>query len=407
VPGQLPQKLEALIRSLPKSLRRQLIPAPEVAARVAAELEYGAGSLLSAAAEAFSHIAGETILPENFDLERLPEHLKINIRVIDDRGQVLQTSRDLHALQEKFQVEPIAAAPPTATPWHRDGLTSWDFGDLPVEVPIPARPHPIVKYVAIIDQGEAAGLRLVDSPEEVARLSRGGVRRLLAIAERRELKSQVEWLPKFDQLALYAAPFCRERSFTDQLIDLLADRAWRGLDYRLPESREEFDLLRKDLRREIVPAVAELTKVIRPLCEAYYQIRLALEEQRPAAWAPTIAELRKQLAELTSPGFLTEAPANWLDQYPRFLSGMSERLARLAGGGLARDRQNAAIVAGFETKLRERQEQHRKRGIVDPELSVFRWWLEELRVSLFAQKLGTSVPVSPQRLEKQWAKVRS
>lgn len=406
VPGLLHDKIEALIRSLPKSLRRQFVPAPDIARRVASTLPFGEGPFLHAVAAALSRLSDEPILPESFDLARLPSYLQVNVRVVDERGKTLQESRDLTTLREKLQVPPEALAPPVATPWHRDGLTSWDFGDLPGEVEIPARPHRIVKFVALVDQGEASGLRLVDTAEEAARLSHGGVRRLLVLAERRELRAQVEWLPNFDKLALFAAPFCRERSLSAQAIDLLADRAWRALGYALPQSREEFDLLRKDVRRHIVPAVHEITKVLGPLCEAYHHLRLALEEKRPANWSTPLDELRRQLADLTPPGFLTETPAAWLDHYPRYLRGMLERLEKLSGG-MARDRQNAAIIAPLEQRWRERQQLHQRRGIVDPELTLFRWMLEELRVSLFAQKLGTSLPVSPQRLEKQWAKVRS
>lgn len=407
VPGLIQQKIEALIRSLPKQLRRTLVPAPDVAKQVAATLPYGEGPFVSAVADALARIANEPISRESFDLARLPPHLQVNVRVVNEQGKTLQESRDLTALHEKFQVQQIAVAPPISTPWHRDGLTSWDFGQLPPVIEIPARPHPIAKYVALVDQGETAGLRLVDTPEDAARLSHGGIRRLLVLAERRELKAQADWLPNVDKLAMYAAPFCRERSFSSQVIDLLADRAWRSLQYRAPDNKEEFDLLRKDLRREIVPAVHAVTKVLAPLCEAYHHIRLALEEKRPPNWAPVLEELRAQLAGLTPPNFLADTPAQWLDHYPRYLKGMSIRLTKLAGGGLARDRQQAAVVTPLEERRRQRQEQHQRRGIFDPELVLFRWMLEELRVSLFAQELGTSIPVSPQRLDKQWAKVRA
>jgi ATP-dependent helicase HrpA len=406
VPGLVQEKIEALIRSLPKSVRRMLIPAPEVAQRVAKEINFGTGPFLDEVAARLSAIAGETIPVDAFDLARLPSYLQVNVRVVDNKGKLLQEGRDLAALRTKFQAEQVATAPAAPTKWHRDGITAWDFDDLPADVEITAKPTRIVKYVALVDQGEAIGLRLVDTGEDSARLSRGGVRRLLAIAERRELKAQVDWLPGIDKLALYAAPFCRERTLSAQTIDLLADRAWRALGYRMPENRDEFELLRKDVRREIVPAVQQVTKVLGPLCEAYHQIRLALEGKHPANWAASMDELRQQLAELTPANFLAETPAEWLDHHPRYLRGMVERFAKLSGG-LARDRESAAIVAPFATRFRDRQAQHARRGIVDSELILFRWMLEEFRVSLFAQKLGTSLPISPQRLEKQWAKVRA
>jgi ATP-dependent helicase HrpA len=154
-----------------------------------------------------------------------------------------------------------------------------------------------------------------------------------------------------------------------------------------------------------VPAVQEVTKLLTPLCTAYHELRLALERRHPDNWQPAIAELREQLAELTPANFLTETPAEWLAHLPRYLQGMNERIGKLAGG-LARDREHARALAPFVARLKERSASHVKRGIVDPELALFRWMLEELRISLFAQKLGTAIPISPQRLEKQWSKVR-
>ena len=404
VPGLVEEKIEALVRSLPKAVRRNLGPAPDVAKKLAGELTFGAGAFLPVVADALSRLAGETIAIEAFDEQRLPAYLQLNVRVVDERGKILKEDRDLPKLREHFQVRE-AAAPPIASPWHRDKVVAWDFGSLPSEVEIPARPHRIVKHVAIVDQGEAAGLRLVDSPEEAARLSLGGVRRLLAIAERRELKAQVEWLPNFAKLAVYAGPFCKERPFADYAIDLLADRAWRELRYTLPRSKETFDLLRKDLRREVTPAVQEVTKLLTPLAEALHQVRAAFEEKRPATWEAALNDLRQQLADLTPPGFLLSTPAERLDHLPRYLRGILARLGKL-GGGLPRDKQQQVVLEPLQTKYRERREQHLKRGFVDPELETYRWMLEELRISLFAQELGTAQPVSPPRLEKQWAKVK-
>ena len=158
-------------------------------------------------------------------------------------------------------------------------------------------------------------------------------------------------------------------------------------------------------RRNIVPAVQEVTKFLPALFEAYHEVRLALEQPRPANWQYTIDDVRGQLAALLPEGFLSATPWTWLEQYPRFLRAMSLRLNKLSGG-LARDRQQQEIIEPRWKAFQERAEEHHRRGVDDPELATYRWMLEELRVSLFAQELGTSIAVSPQRLEKQWAKVR-
>jgi len=134
-------------------------------------------------------------------------------------------------------------------------------------------------------------------------------------------------------------------------------------------------------------------------------VRLALEQPRPAAWKYALEDIREQLAALVPVGFLSETPWIWLQHLPRYLRAIALRLGKL-GSGAARDRQSADLVAPNWRKYQERLSQHRLRGVNDPELAQFRWMLEELRVSLFAQELGTSMPVSAQRLDKQWLKVQ-
>ena len=153
----------------------------------------------------------------------------------------------------------------------------------------------------------------------------------------------------------------------------------------------------------IVLAVQEVTKVIVPLLEAYYQAKLAIERNKPL---PAALEAEVHLARLVPPGFLTATDWNVLREYPRYFRAVPARFEKLRGGGEAADRHGIAELSKYWQKFLERQELHKLAGIVDPELDVFRWMIEEYRVSLFAQKLGTSIKVSPQRLDKQFEKVK-
>jgi ATP-dependent helicase HrpA len=233
------------------------------------------------------------------------------------------------------------------------------------------------------------------------------VRRLFAIAERRELKSQVQWLPQIEKMRMLAAPLCKKRPLEEQLIDLLADRALFGnrRATQLPRTADDFDVLRRLAAREIVPSVQQLSKIALPLFEAYHAVRLALEQARPPTWQYAVDDLRDQLAHLVFDNFLAAVPWDWLQHYPRYLKAMALRLQKITSSGLPRDSQHHDQVARHWRQYQGRAESHRKQGRVDPELTTYRWLIEELRVSLFAQELGTSQPISPQRLDKQWAKV--
>lgn len=407
VPGLMEEKVEALIRSLPKQVRRELGPAPQVAEKVVGELRFGERPLLVSVAELLTKVAGVRITPDMFAADKLPPHLLLNVRVVDEKGKKLSEGRDVAALREKVGVKPEEVKPRAEEAvWHRDGLKSWDFDKLPQRLDVKRAGVMLTKYPALLDLGESASLRLLDSAAEAERQTRAGVRRLFSLAENRELKAQVQWLPGIDKLKLWGAPLAKERPITEQLMDLLADRALfgDGLFAGLPRSRTDFEELLRARRKHIVPAVQEVTKLVTPLFEAYHEVRLALETPRPAAWKFALDDIRDQLALLLPPNFLTTQPWEWLQHFPRYLKAISLRLKKLSTA-LARDKSNSDLVA---PRVKAWQDRIAKPFTTDAEqeqLALFRWMLEELRVSLFAQELGTSIPISPQKLDKQWTKV--
>jgi ATP-dependent helicase HrpA len=403
VPGLVTEKIEALVRSLPKALRRELGPAPDVAHKIAAELTFAKGSLHELVAVAVGRLAGQTVSPNQFDSARLPPHLRLNVRVVDRQGQTLNQSRELAVLKEQLVPAAPAVIVPADSRWHRDGITKWDFGELPASVELRSGGVTLTKYPALVDDGESAALRLVDSVAAAARQTRAGALRLFVLAERRGLKSQVQWLPQIEKIRLYGAPLATARPIDEQLIDLLASQAFYAQS-AIPRDSDDFEAQRLFARRQIVPIVQEVAKVAWPLFEAYYAVRLALEQQWPAAVQYAVDDIRGQLAALVPPGFLTATPWDWLAHYPRYLRAMSLRLGKL-GVSAARDREHTELVGSRWLQYQQRLAGHCNRGIDDPELARFRWMLEELRVSLFAQELGTSLAVSPQRLDKQWQKV--
>jgi ATP-dependent helicase HrpA len=420
IPGLLGEKVEHLIRSLPKQVRRNLIPAPEVAKRVAKQLHFAKSSFLLEVARALSKEAGEPIAPEQFDLERLPNHLILNVRVVDEQGKTLAEGRDLEKLREQIG-EKSAAAPVTLekSPWHRDGMKSWEWDVLPESVDIARGGLSFVRFPAIVDspesdKQESVALRLFETLPEAERETWAGIRRLIVLDRPRRYREQIEHLPKLSQLQVYAGKLVQHRTLIQQLIDLLAQRtidlalpAWKKqTSNRLPRTKDEFLKLLKLATDHLLPAVQELSRFALPMFEAYHQARLALEQSRPETWQPAIDDLREQFAELLPPNFLATTPWTWLQHYPRYLKGISLRLQKIASSGLPRDRQALAQVTPRVKAWHERREIHRKHHVLDPELETYRWLIEEFRVSLFAQELGTSQAVSGPRLDKQWEKVR-
>ena len=188
-----------------------------------------------------------------------------------------------------------------------------------------------------------------------------------------------------------------EKGYSDLLEGGLAERGGKG------DTGHAIHCIQYNVERGIIQAVQEVTKVIVPLLESYHQAKLTIERNKPHRAA---LEAEEHLARLTPSGFLTVTEWNRLLEYPRYFRAVPIRFEKLRSGGEAMDSQNTLELSKYWQKYLERRELHELAGIVDSELEVFRWMLEEYRVSLFAQKLGTSIKVSPQRLDKQFEKIQ-
>lgn len=407
VPGLLEQKIVALIRSLPKSLRRNFVPAPDTARKALREIRFGEGPFLGAVADALRKVCGERVSPDDFQLEKLPPHLHMNVHVIDDDGGVASSGRDLHYLQRELAAEASASfAELDHSDWTRDGIMSWDFGDLPEQVRFESGGLTLNGHPMLADQGEDVSLRLTDSAETAAQQTRTGLRRLFCIAENRELRAQVTWIPKLDQMKLRAATFCGAKQLEQQLAELIADRAFLDQD-QLARDADQYNRMLFRGRKRIALAVQEVAKLAIALLEAYHQTQVVLEEATSPRWKHAVEDVASQMEHLTPEGFLTRTPWAWLRHYPRYFQAMKIRLDKLAGAGIERDRQHYNQIEPFWQAYLQRAAAHQERGVCDAELDHFRWMVEEFRVSLFAQQLGTSMSVSAKRLEKQWATVQT
>jgi ATP-dependent helicase HrpA len=405
VPGRVEEKLTALIRSLPKRLRRSLIPAPDIANKAAASITFAEGDFLNVAAATLSKLGDEKISGQDFQLEKLPHHLRMNVRVIDDSGEVLAEGRELQDLREKLGIESAALTNVISdSQWERDGITRWDFGELPESVTVRRGEFVMEAYPTLIDCGDSVSLRLLTTRDGSLRQGHAGLRRLFCLVEHRELKSQVHWLPRIEQLQLFASTLPHSRDLREQLIDLLADLSFMQ-GRPIPRNEEVFTGACKVGRKQMLLAVQDVGKLMVPIFERYHEVQVKLEEVVSPNCQDSLTDIRNQLASLTREGFLVDTPWSWLQHYPRYLQGIADRVEKLRTGGGARDRQAMAEVTPHLERYDEQIAGDHSDDANNAALVEYRWMLEEFRVSLFAQQLGTSIKVSPQRLEKQWAKV--
>ena len=407
VPGLLTQKIAALIKSLPKELRRPLVPAPDTAKWVAGQLTFGQGDFLAEVARQLSRRSGQGILPSQFNLNEVDDGLKLNIQAVDSAGEIIAQSRDLNQLMDQLGEKTVEELESYTDPrWTQTGLTGWTFGDLPESVPVKRQRATIHAFPMIVDAETSVSLELGESLAKAEDQTRRGIIRLVQIANKRDLKTQAQWLPGLSKMQINSASL-RGFKLSDAISDFIAARAIPDRFWTDPLVRSEarFWGLVKQVRERIGLAVQDAAALFPPLWECYHAAAFARDNCRNPALRYAIDDIGQQMDELFKPGFLIDVPYEWLRQYPRYLKGIVQRLDALQGNALVRDRQATETIQGFWSLYEQGIRDAHVRGVANDELTIFRWMIEEFRVSCFAQKLGTHVSVSEKRLEKQWEKV--
>ncbi len=413
VPGLLREKIAALLRSLPKDLRRHFVPAQQFADACAQAVRYGAGSLTAALAAELERMTGIRIPADAWQVEKLPQHLCLNVRVVDDRGRLLAAGRDLHTLQAQLGAQARRSFERTAAEAHPpSGHTDWDFGTLAERVELQRGGAMLQGYPGLVDRRDAVGMQLFDTAAAASASTRCGLRRLFMLQLAPTVKYLRKHLPHAASLCLqYAAlpePPWRSAATPAGGCEALREQlVGAGIDTVFVQGariadREQFQARLQAGKPQLVSAVNAVCERVHEVQQTYAEVARALHSASAGAErARSVADLREQLSHLVYRGFVADTPPQRLAHLPRYLKGMLLRIARLADAP-ARDRQRLAEIAPLWRACVDRLSVLRAAGQEDAALEDYRWMLEELRVSLFAQELKTAVPVSPQRLRRRW-----
>ncbi|MBQ3388157.1 MAG: ATP-dependent RNA helicase HrpA [Thermoguttaceae bacterium] len=425
VPGLLHEKIRLLLKTLPKEIRRPLVPMPETAKQLAEELPFGGGNFLEQLARGVSRAAGCLVTPDDFDTDRLPPLFRLNLRVVDTEGNVLAEGRDPDEIEKRLgdKVSRTLTAI-TRSRWVRDDVEKWDFGSLPETVTLkrekmvltvsPSLCHRrfLPEYAdAGIEAAAPLSLRLFDSPEKAETQTRLGVILLTARQCRRDLKYQLGHLPDIDRirLRLGAMPHFKTADDAQELMARLAIEEAAGAEdglFPIPRSEGEMNRLVQEAARKIPVAAQRLARWLPALAGAYSEATLCVEKNRTELFREAESDSRETFARLFAKDFHMFTPTRWLLEYPRYLKAVPLRYEKLRSGGAAADRASSAELGELWQRCFARKARIDSAGLVDPEWTLYRWMLEEYQVSLFAQRLGTAMKVSSVRLEKQWAKLR-
>ncbi len=406
VPGLLRDKCIALVKGLPKEKRKKLVPVPDYVDRALSELTPDDSDLLAALARVLGKLGGVQLNQADWSPERLDDFYRMNIRVVDADGRLLQQSRDLAALIEAYRSDTrqSVSADKRDTP-AREGITRWDFDELPLEWRFRQAGVDIVSFPALVDRGESVAIELCDYAEPARQQHRRGVLRLLRLHSAQSVKYLRKQMLRGNAFNLVLAGAGLERAaLADDLIDA-AYVAAMELDADLPRTREQFTQLLERGRGEVVSRANDVEATLLNSLEVVAQLRHALSGLDKGKWQGSVDDMQQQLAALLQPGFLRDTPADWFAQYPRYMKALLNRVQRLAGQ-FAKDEQYTAMLETLQAPLATALEEREGLLLSCDEARLYRWMLEEFRVSLFAQNLGTRQAVSEKRLRQQWDKVR-
>ncbi len=394
VPGLREELVTALIRGLPKALRREFVPVPDYARAALAPLSTPDGDLLDALERQLRRLAGVPVPREAWQPDRLPEHLRMNFRVLDDTGAVVGEGRDLPALQRQLapQVrETLASAAPDLA---RRGLRDWTVGTLPRAVEQTRAGYRVTAYPALVDEGDSVAVRVFETPAEQQAAHRAGVRRLLRLALPAPATVVQGRLSNETKLVLLRSPHVSVADLLDDCVDCAVDALtaeqggppWDEAGYRRLLTR-----VRHGLTATVLAVVAHVHEIV--------LLAREVEAVLPGAPEPARTDLRTQLAGLVHPGFVTATGWAHLPDLPRYLRAMRRRLAKLPENP-ARDRDQLATVAAVQREYAELSAQAPPGHPARAALDEIRWLIEELRVAVFAQALGTPYPVSEKRIRR-------
>ncbi|WP_170981705.1 ATP-dependent RNA helicase HrpA [Nocardioides dongxiaopingii] len=402
VPGLREELVTSLIRSLPKNLRVALVPAPDRARSFLGEVPAGEEPLLDALERWVRATTGVVVPREAWDWSRVAEHLRPTYRVVDDAGAEQARGKDLEALKAPLRPQFAAALDEVA---HESGLartgeTTWTFGTIPPAITERRAGHEVTAHPALVDEGASVGLAVVGSLEEAEARHRLGVRRLLALVVPDPTARVLGGLDNLQKLGLAGSPYAT-------VADLLADCRTAVLgdvvDARPPVRDEAgFAALVAAASVEHEAAVRATVADVIGVLDRWRTTDKALGGRADMAQLPALTDMKAQLDRLVVRGFVGEAGAQRLRRYPTYLRALEVRRARLDEGGAAvvRDRQHLDQVASLQEAYLHRLAALPPGRPADARLRQVRWMLEEYRVSLWAQQLGTDGPVSDQRIRR-------
>jgi len=405
VPGMLREKLTYLIKALPKAFRRVCVPVPEFVTGFLEHAQIGQQAILQSLAD---YILQKTTLKVSMsDWGEIPAHLLMNFSIVDDAGRELAMGRDwLHLKKQLGSAAQLTfrnTSPDNIKQLEKSGLKQWDFGDLPQTLSFEREGLTVTAYPALEDNIDSIAVKLFDTELEANVNLRKGICRLMRFELKEQMKQLEKNLPNFNQYALTLRNMMSPEELREDLITAIADRAFIGED-ELPRTFEAFMKLKQRARARL-PAVSDAVTRLAQTIANEYQLLINQQSKMPATVNRLKKDVEQQINCLVYKNCFSQTNWQYLQHLPRYLKALNLRIQKQPANP-DRDGKNAASVGiiwqKWQDKVNAMQQAHVE---ISTAIQEFRWLIEELRVSLFAQELKTPFPISIKRLEKTWSEI--
>ena len=393
----LPEKVTALIKSLPKQQRRNYVPAPDYAQQVAPLLNAERHlPLKEALVNGLKKLNSTTLVATDFQDENLSRYLQMRYEILDSNGQCIDEGRQLELLQKKYidQIEESLAGT-AENSFERSDFNDWNFGDLPESVEIETQGVKMQGYPALVDEQGKVALRLFATKEAAVAEMRAGLRMLYKKVMQKEVKYLLRNLPGIDVLCLRFAVFGKSAVLKHDIIDAAIDATFIDSEDQ-PRSREEFLKVIDQNNTDLVNNANAICAVLEKTMEAHRTVAKRLSGSVSLSWVEPMGDIQDQIAQLIYPGFVTATPAVRLARLPVYFNAINKRLDSLDREPDRDRRRRAELLPVWEQVKQacENTANPNRNKIID-----IRWLFEELRVSIFAQELGAADKVSVPRIE--------
>lgn len=397
VPGLREEKCIALIKSLPKTLRRNFVPAPDYARACLQAMTSTELSLLEAMCKQLLRMSGVRVSIDDFDLSQLPAHLLINFKVEDDRGKLIAQGRNLEDLKTQLQGQVSQAIRNVAdTGIEQQALTEWSFGDLPKQYQQRKGNFEVKAFPALVDDKTSVSIALFDDENEAQRAHRSGLQRLLLLNMPSPVKHLQQTLPNKAKLAMYFNPFGQVNELIDDILSAAVQQLLdeKGLDIR---SAAQFEQAKEWVRQELNPTAAKIALQVEEILTLYQKVKKRLKGKISFDIAFAMSDIQAQLDKLVYKGFVEQCGWQRLSDLVRYIKAIDNRLDKLPVDP-NRDRLHLQSINNVQQLLEQQLAKVPRTAAIPQALQDARWMIEEYRVSCFAQVLGTAYPISEKRI---------